>query len=142
MLTTEKGNLTRKAFWRKWNKESCFWVLEGEGSRDSFNFTFFHNSWEMVKEDLLEVFKEFFNSGIVNKKTIAINLVTSLYKMMIKVLSLTWFYYFSRASSFGERKTNFECFLVANEVLKEYRKANKEALVFKIDFQKVYDYVD
>ena len=64
--------------------------------------------WETIKEDLLKVFNEFFENGLINAKTNAtyiclipkklnsisikdfrpISLVTSLYKILVKVLSL------------------------------------------------------
>ena len=32
--------------------------------------------------------------------------------------------------------------LVANEIVKEYKKVGKPGVVFKIDFEKAYDYVE
>ena len=32
--------------------------------------------------------------------------------------------------------------LVANEIVEDYKRGNKEGLVFKIDFEKVYDNVN
>ena len=32
--------------------------------------------------------------------------------------------------------------LVANDVVEEYRGANKEGLIFKVDFEKAYDHID
>ena len=36
----------------------------------------------------------------------------------------------------------FDVVLVANEVVEEYRKCKRSGLVFKIDFEKVYNHVD
>lgn len=75
---------------------------------DGFSMLFYQECWEVIKLDLLKVFEEFYESGIINlganatflvlvsKKEEAIeladirpiSLVTNLYKIIVKVMSL------------------------------------------------------
>ena len=74
---------------------------------DGFTIAVFQDCWDVIKEDLVRVFAEFHNSGIINQSTNAsfivllpkksmtkkisdfrpISLITSLYKIIAKVLS-------------------------------------------------------
>ena len=76
-----------------------------------------------------------------------ISLVTCLYQIIAKVLS-------SRlkevlADTIGQTQGAFvagrqilDNVLVANEVVEEYRKEGRSGVVFKIDFEKAYDFVE
>ena len=124
----------------------------------------FQDCWEVVKGDLLRVFYE---SGIVNlssnatficlipKKVNAIrigdfrpiSLVTSLYKILGKVLSkrlrMSLGDTVSRVQgAFVKGRQILDVALVANEIVEEYRSSRREGLIFKIDFEKAYDHVD
>ena len=74
---------------------------------DGFTMELYQDCWDVIKEDLMKVFQEFHSSGIINQSTNAnfialmpkksqshkvsefrpISLVTSLYKIIAKVLS-------------------------------------------------------
>ena len=74
---------------------------------DDFTIAVFQNYWDVIKEDLVRVFVEFHKNGIINQSTNAsflvtlpkksmtkkildfrrISLITSLYKIIAKVLS-------------------------------------------------------
>ena len=74
---------------------------------DGFIITGFQDCWDVIKEDLVRVFAEFYRSGIINQSTNAtfivllpkrsqtkkisdfrpISLITCLYKIIAKVLS-------------------------------------------------------
>ena len=74
---------------------------------DGFTIAVFQDCWDVIKEDLVRVFAEFHSSGIINQSTNAsfivllpkknmtkkisdfrpISLITSLYKIIAKVLS-------------------------------------------------------
>ena len=74
---------------------------------DGFTMALYQECWDVIKEDLMKVFQEFYSSGIINQSTNAtfialvpkksqshkvsnfrpISLVTSLYKIVAKVLS-------------------------------------------------------
>ena len=75
-----------------------------------------------------------------------ISLVTSLYKIISKVLSFRLKEVL--ADTIAETQGAFivgreilDVVLVANEIVEEYRKVGKSGVVFKIDFKKAYDCV-
>ena len=116
------------------------------------------------------MFLGFHSNGIINQNTKAtfivlvpkksqttkildfrpINLVTSLYKIIAKVLlgrlrkvlNETIFFYFLSQGAFIEMRQILEVVLITNEVVDEKRRLGEEGVVFKIDFEKDYDYVD
>ena len=114
----------------------------------------------------MEVFREFFDSGVVNAKTNAtficlipkklnsisvkdfrpISLVTSLYKVLAKILSLRLKRVLgetldSSQEAFVQARQILDMVLIANEVVEEYRAKKKEGVVFKIDFEKAYGHI-
>ena len=120
----------------------------------------------MIKEDLIKVFHEFYSSGIINQSTNAIvialvpkksqtlkisdfrpiSLVTSLYKIIAKVLSRRLHKVIhetisSSQGAFVEERQILDAMLIANEVVDEKRRYGEGAM-FKIDFEKDYDHVD
>ncbi|KAM7480816.1 hypothetical protein LguiB_005399 [Lonicera macranthoides] len=113
------------------------------------------------------VFNEFFNNGVVNACTNStficlipkklsslklkdyrpISLVTSLYKILAKVLALRIREVMSETVglaqvAFVKGRQILDLVLIANESVEEYRGKNKEGVVFKIDFEKAYDHVE
>ncbi|RVW98405.1 Transposon TX1 uncharacterized 149 kDa protein [Vitis vinifera] len=122
------------------SREEIHWrqkvKLDGDKASgpDGFTIAVFQDCWDVIKEDLVRVFAEFHNSGIINQSTNAsfivllpkksmtkkisdfrpISLITSLYKIIVKVLS---------------------------ERLRGKRRSREEGVVFKIDFEKAYDHV-
>ncbi|VVA31869.1 Hypothetical predicted protein, partial [Prunus dulcis] len=134
---------------------------------DGFSMSFFQSCWEVVKGDLMKVMQDFFQSGIVNgvtnetficlipKKANSvkvtdfrpISLVTSLYKVISKVLASRLREVLGNTISqsqgaFVQKRQILDAVLVANEVVEEVRKQNRKGLVFKIDFEKAYDHVE
>ena len=132
-------------------------------SPDGFSMAVFQSQWETVKNDILKVFEEFYRMGIINaitnetyiylipKKLTScqvkdfrpISLVTSLYKIIAKVLvkrlqSILGETISESQGAFVAGRQIFDVVLVANEVVEDYRRSNKEGLVFKIDFEKAY----
>ncbi|RVW74568.1 LINE-1 retrotransposable element ORF2 protein [Vitis vinifera] len=107
---------------------------------DDFTIAVFQDCWDVIKEDLVRVFAEFHNSGIINQNTNAsfivllpkksqskkisdfrpISLITCLYKIIAKVLS-------------GRLRG------VLQETI--HSTQGEEGVVFKIDFEKAYDHV-
>lgn len=90
-------------------KEAIFSIDDDKSpSPNGFSSLFYQECWEIVKEDLMEVFNEFYERGTLNKSTNAtfivlvpkkeevkefsnfrpISLVSSLYKIIAKVLSM------------------------------------------------------
>ena len=115
----------------------------------------------------MRVFLEFHTNGIINQNTNAtfialvpkksqtfkisdfkpISLVTSLYKIIAKVLSgrLRKVLHETVSSSqeaFVEGRHILDAVLIANEVVNEKRRSGEEGVVFKIDFEKAYDHMN
>ena len=145
-------------------------MFDCDGSKtpgpDGYSLAVFQTQWDIVKADILKVFEEFYTSGIINgisnetyiclipKKSNScrvrdfrpISLVTSLYKIIAKVLAKRLQAVIGETISkyqgaFIARRQILDVVLVANEVVEEYRRGNKGGLVFKIDFEKAYDNV-
>ena len=133
---------------------------------DGFSMAALQDGWEVIKGDIMKVFREFFDDGVVNAKTNAtficlipkklnsisirdfrpISLVTSLYKVLAKVLSLRLKRVLSETidssqGAFVQGRQILDLVLIANEVVEEYRSKKKEGIVFKIDFEKAYDHI-
>ncbi|RVW16678.1 LINE-1 reverse transcriptase-like [Vitis vinifera] len=107
---------------------------------DDFTIAVFQDCWDVIKEDLVRVFAKFHSSGIINQSTNVsfivllpkksmtkkisdfrpISLITSLYKIIAKVLS---------------------GLLIANEIVDEKRRSGEKGVVLKSDFEKAYDHV-
>ena len=145
-------------------------VFECDGSKtpgpDGFSLAVFQTQWDTVKTDMMKVFEEFYGSGIINgisnetyiclipKKLNScrvrdfrpISLVTSLYKIIAKVLAKRLQSVLPKTISkyqgaFVAGRQILDVVLVANEAVEDYRRGNREGLVFKIDFEKAYDNV-
>ncbi|XP_062089071.1 uncharacterized protein LOC133795633 [Humulus lupulus] len=124
-------------------------------------------NWDTVKGDLMNVLEGFFKDGIIQERANEtyiclipkkinscrvkdyrpISLVTSLYKIISKVLAcrLRGVLADTIADSQGafvEGRQILDTVLVANEAVEEYRSKGKKGWVFKIDFTKAYDCVD
>ena len=119
-----------------------------------------------MKDDILKVFWEFARDGIVHgvtnetyiclipkkmnsskvKDFRPISLVTSLYKIITKVLSTRLKVLpdtiGESQGAFIEGRQILDNVLVANEAVEDYRKNGRSGVVFKIDFQKAYDFVE
>ena len=134
---------------------------------DGFTLAVYQECWDVIKEDLMRVFFEFHTKGVINQSTNAtfiamvpkksqtfkisdyrpISLVTSLYKIIAKVLSgrlrkVLHEIIFGSQGAFVERRQILNVVLKANEVVDEKRRSGEEGVVFKIDFEKAYDHVD
>ncbi|RVX22528.1 Transposon TX1 uncharacterized 149 kDa protein [Vitis vinifera] len=134
---------------------------------DGFTIAVYQECWDVIKEDLMRVFFEFHTKGVINQSTNAtfiamvpkksqtfkisdyrpISLVTSLYKIIAKVLSgrlrkVLHETSFGSQGVFVEGRQILDAVLTANEVVDEKRRSGEEWVVFKIDFEKAYDHVD
>ncbi|RVW83303.1 Transposon TX1 uncharacterized 149 kDa protein [Vitis vinifera] len=133
---------------------------------DGFTLAVYQECWDVIKEDLMRVFFEFHTKGVINQSTNAtfiamvpkksqtfkisdyrpISLVTSLYKIIAKVLSgrlrkVLHETIFGSQGAFVEGRQILDAVLIANEVVDEKRRSGEEGVVFKIDFEKAYDHV-
>jgi len=76
-----------------------------------------------------------------------ISLVGCMYKVLAKVLAnilrnVIWNIVSDSQSSYVKGKQMLDDVLIANEVVDEARRLNKEMILFKVDFEKAYDSVD
>ena len=130
---------------------------------NGFPTDFFQGCWDVIKVDLMKVFEEFHRNGkiganinstsitLVPKKDRSvrvdyrpISLVTSLYKIFTKVLSIRLSVVFGETilenqSAFVAGRQILDATLIANEVVDDMRKWSKQCLAFKLDFEKAYD---
>ena len=132
-----------------------------------FSKAFYQANWDWLKGDLLRVFQQFWNDGVVNrfikrtyiclipKKILSskvldyrpISLVSSLYKVISEVLAerlkdvLEEMVAEVQGAFVAERQI-VDLVLIANEAVEDYRSSKKKGIVFKIDFEKAYDRVE
>ena len=145
-------------------------VFECDGSKapgpDGYSMAVFQSHWDIVKHDIMKVFEEFHQSGIINgitnethiclipkklnscriKDYRPISLVTSLYKIIAKVLakrlqSVQGETISQSQGAFVVGRQILDVVFVANEIVEDYKRCKKEAWAFKIDFEKAYDNV-
>ena len=134
---------------------------------DGVSFGFIKEFWNLLKDDLSRFMVEFHRNGKLTKGLnytfIAlipkvnslqrlndfgpISLVGSLYKILVKVLAnrlrlVIGSVVSESQSAFVKMKQILYSILIANEAVDEARHLNKELLLFKVDFEKVYDSVD
>ncbi|KAL6129597.1 hypothetical protein ACLB2K_072947 [Fragaria x ananassa] len=134
---------------------------------DGFSLSALQRYWEVIKKEVFDVLAEIHTTGVVNKVTNEtyiclipkkanslkvgdyrpISLITSLYKIIAKVLAWRLREVLSDTIScvqdaFIKGRQMLDAVLVANEVVYETRKKKKEGLVFKIDFEEAYDHVE
>ena len=146
-------------------------VFDCDGNKspgpDGFTLAFFQRCWEEVKAEVMSVLNDFHSSGVVNRGVnetyIAlipkkygscrisdfrpISLVTSLYKIISKVLvsrlkEVLDSTISKNQGAFVANRQILDVALVANEVVEDVRATRRKGVVFKIDFEKAYDHVE
>ncbi|RVW12452.1 LINE-1 retrotransposable element ORF2 protein [Vitis vinifera] len=106
---------------------------------DGFTIAVFQDCWDVIKEDLVRVFAEFHNSGIINQNTNASFIVLLPKKRRLRgVLQET---IHSTQGAFVQGRQILDAVLIANEIVDEKKRSGEEGVVFKIDFEKAYDHV-
>ena len=134
---------------------------------DDISFGFIKEFWGILKDDVMRFIVEFHRNGRltrgINNTFIAlipkvfspqrlndfrpISLVGSMYKILSKVLanrlrSIMGSVISDSQSAFIKGQQILDGILVANEVVDEALKCNKELLLFKVDFEEMYDSID
>ncbi|GMJ13795.1 hypothetical protein HRI_005048700 [Hibiscus trionum] len=138
-------------------------IKSADGNRapgpDGFNLDFFKVFWPSLNRKIMRFFEEFYCGGLMDKSLnysyIAlipkrenpttmndykpILLVGSLYKILARVLSRRLSLCIGEVVgdtqfAFTPGKHIFDCCLIANEVIDDLRRRNKEAIIFKADF--------
>jgi len=150
-------------------KEAVFSIDKDKSSGpDGFSSLFYQECWEIVKDELIDVFTEFHDKSTINKCTnttfivlipkeevngfsdcqaISLDLVSSLYKIIAKVLAMRLRNVMGNLVSNSQgavvkgRKITDDI-LVANELVDGRKRLKKPGLVCKIDLENAYDRVD
>ncbi|KAJ9681592.1 hypothetical protein PVL29_017816 [Vitis rotundifolia] len=136
-------------------------------SPDGFTVAFWQSCWDFVKEEVVELFKEFFNQKsfakslnitflvLIPKKGGAkdlgdfrlISLLGGLYKLLAKVLANRLKKVLGKVVSvdqnaFVRGRQILDASLIANEVVDYWQKRKEKGLVCKLDIEKVYDSIN
>lgn len=134
---------------------------------DGFSMHFFQKCWDIIKEDLMKVFLEFFERGIMSmvmKSTFIvlilkmegasgmgdfrlISLVTSLYKIISKALAwrlrtIMGDVVSATQSTFIQERQILDNILIDNECVDSMMRSRSKGVVCKVDMEKAYDRVD
>ena len=146
-------------------------VKDSDGNKslgpNGFNFAFVKEFWYLMKDEVRIMFDEFHANEVLPKCMLAffvtlipkvsspmelkdfrpIYLLGSLYKLLAKVLArrlagvMNSIISLSQ-SAFLKGRHLVDGVLVVNELVDFAKKIKKECLIFKVDFEKVYDSVD
>ena len=134
---------------------------------DGFMVAFWQCCWEFVKEEVLEMFKEFHEQNAFLKSFInmflvllpkkggaeelgdfrPISLLGGLYKLLAKVLANRIKKVIGKVVSpdqnaFVMGRQILEASLIANEVIDSWQKRGEKGLICKLDIEKAYDSVN
>jgi hypothetical protein len=134
---------------------------------DGISFDFIKEFWPELKDEFMRFLSEFHRNGKltkgINSTFIAlilkvespqqlnyfrlISLIRYMYKVLAKVLGNRLWVVIGTVisdsqSTFVKGKQILDGILIANEVVDEARRCNKEMLLFKVNFEKDYDSVD
>ncbi|RVX13251.1 LINE-1 reverse transcriptase-like [Vitis vinifera] len=134
---------------------------------DGFSVAFWQECWDFVKEEVVEMFKEFFEHGsfakslnttflvLIPKKGGAedlrdfrpISLLGGLYKLLAKVLTNRLKKVLDRVVSvdqnaFVRGRQILDASLVANDVIDYWKKRKEKGLICKLDIEKAYDSIN
>ncbi|KAJ9707044.1 hypothetical protein PVL29_002161 [Vitis rotundifolia] len=165
-ITEESASRLDSPFTEEEISKAIFQLDRDKAPRpNGFTIAVFQDCWDVVKEDLVRVFTEFHRSGIINQSTNAsfivllpkksltkkisdfrpISLITSLYKIIAKVLSgrirgVLHETIHSTQGAFVQGRQILDAALIANGIVDERRRSREEGVVFKIDFEKAYDH--
>ncbi|MCH82218.1 LINE-1 reverse transcriptase like, partial [Trifolium medium] len=146
-------------------------VKDSDGSKslgpDGFNFAFIKEFWDLLKFDIRIMFDQFHGNATLPKGILSyfitlipkvyspqslgdfrpISLLGCLYKLIAKVLAsrlakVVGDLIPKTQSAFLKGRQLVDGVVVVNEVIDFAKRARKECLILKVDFEKAYDSVD
>jgi hypothetical protein len=146
-------------------------VMGSDGTKspgpDGFNFAFIKEFWELLKGDVRIMFDQFHGNSFLPKGMCSyfltlipkvsspqalgdfrpISLLGCLYKLVAKVLAgrlakVVGNLIPNTQSAFIKGRQLVDGVVVVSEVIDFAKKAGKDCLIFKVDFEKAYDSVD
>jgi hypothetical protein len=134
---------------------------------DGFNFAFYKEFWHLLKHEIRIMFDQFHANEVIPKSFLSffvtlipkvdtpltlshyrpISLLGSLYKLLSKVLAKRLSKVMNSIisasqSAFLKGRHLVDGVLVVNEVVDLAKKAKRECLILKVDFEKAYDSVN
>ncbi|KAL5567832.1 hypothetical protein UlMin_024407 [Ulmus minor] len=119
---------------------------------DGYTGAFFQDCWGILKNDMVKIFEEFYRNGkvcgnmnhtflcLIPKKLdvqqiLAKLLANRLREVLEETISMA-------QGAFVHNRQILDVVLVASEAVEDYRKRKKKGVIFKVDFEKVYDHVN
>nr|GEW34298.1 RNA-directed DNA polymerase, eukaryota [Tanacetum cinerariifolium] len=133
---------------------------------DGFSFGFYRHFWDTIEADVFDAVNHFFSCADIpkgcNSSFIAlilkspdanmvkdfrpISLIGSLYKIIAKILASRLVYVLGELvnetqSAFIADRQNLDGPFILNEVIQWCSSKKKQAIIFKVDFEKAYDSV-
>ena len=134
---------------------------------NGFTLAFWKNCWEFVKENILEMFKEFYEQNVFLKSLNntffvllpkkgetedlgdfrPISLLRGLYKLLAKVMANRLKKVIGKVVSpdqnvFVKGRQILDVSLIANEVIDVWQKMSEKGLIYKLDIEKAYDSIN
>ncbi|RVX23652.1 Transposon TX1 uncharacterized 149 kDa protein [Vitis vinifera] len=134
---------------------------------DGFTVAFWQDAWDFVKEEIMEMFREFHEHSsfvkslnntflvLIPKKSGAenlgdfrpISLVGGLYKLLAKVLANRLKKVIGKVVSIAQNafvkgRQILDASLIANEVIDSWQKRKEKGLICKLDIEKAYDSIN
>lgn len=166
-LTEEDNRDLCRPFSEKEIKEALFQMEHNKAGSDSIPIEFYQANWEIVKEDILELFNDFHqgkldvsrlnygSSTLLPKSPDAskiqqfrpICLLNCLYKWITKTLTLRITPYAEKLicreqTAFMKGRNIMTGIMALHEILHETKRRKKIGVTLKLDFEKPYDKVD
>ena len=134
---------------------------------DGFTMAFWQSCWEFIKEEILEMFKDFYDHSsflkslnntflvLIPKKSGAedlrdfrpISLLGGLYKLLAKVLAnrlkkVVGKVVSTSQNAFVKGRQILDASLVANEVIDTWQRQKEKGIICKLDIEKAYDCIN